>query len=430
MPRRILIAGACALLAAPAAALADGRMIAIGDSIAGATNSYVERHAAALGITDVHKITSGDSTGQALSSDVPQAIALIDDPSDTRVVSVALGGHDYLQHLCANGWNRPDCAFADNIYAILTRLRAALVNDPGDEPLLMFAYYNPASGLGNADERNFDAGFLGRDGRVDLTGHGDDWGSIDVVDWVSCRSGATMVDAYPAFKQGGQALMLDELHPNSAGQQVLAELFEDPSRGTPTGPCPATTPFATTLPGSADGSAHGTVEPRLAPTRWWFEYGPTTAYGAKTAVQTLPASAGIRPVSAVLPAGVHHVRLVAENDVGRFAGNDQVVKAPSMKLWAAFAGRQSVRTLLARGAAVRVWTTGTSVEVRVLTGKGALLKKVVRQVTPRLATTIRVRLDPWAVRIVRRWRDPRLALTVTGRDGLRASPPVRLALVR
>ena len=309
----------------------DDRVVGIGDSIMGLPNSYVDRYAARRGIDDVRKLTSGATAiDLARNADpMPRALKLIDDASDTQAVVVQVGGHDYLRGTtCVGGWNKPGCDYADGLHAVLARLRQALDADPGGEKFLAVAYYNPASGLANDTERVLDVGLRGADGRLDTAAHGDDWGQTDVIAWLGCRDRATFVDPWAAFKAGGQSLMADSLHPNAHGQAILADLLADPATGGPAPSCLPTTPFADTGPSMGDGRAHGVVEPRLAATRWWFEFGPTTAYGQSTPVRELPPSAGSRAVTADLPArppGAFHVRLVAENELGRTAGTDQLV---------------------------------------------------------------------------------------------------------
>jgi hypothetical protein len=279
---------------------------------------------------------------------------------------VQLGGHDFLTGNCKAGWNRPDCNFADGLSSVLSGLRDALDADPGAERFVVVAYYNPASGRGDADERSFDRGLRGSDGRVDAASYGDAWGMTDIIGWLACRHGAALADPWAAFKAGGQSLMADSLHPTAVGQELIAQIVADPRRGGPTPACPETTPFATTESDRGDGRARGMVEPRLARARWWFEFGTSTAYGSASEPQTLPPSAGPRAVAVALPDAwkgrTAHVRLVVENDVGRFAAADQLLAVPDLPtLSATGPARRSRYTLLRRGVPVRIRTTGTAV---------------------------------------------------------------------
>ena len=436
------VAAVCLALAAPAvvtlpATASASRFVAIGDSIAAAQGSYVDRYAARLGIDDVHRLTSGDRASQAVHSVLPAAVALIDDGTDTTVVTVQIGGHDYLTHNCDGGWNRPTCDFADALNALLKRLRTALDADPGPEQFLVVAYYNPASGLGNPTEHMFDVGLRGADGRIDTTAHGDDWGLTDVTGWLACRSGATLVDPWAAFKAGGQSLMADTLHPTPAGQAILADLLGDPSAGGPAPGCPLTPPFAVTGADSGDGRAHGIVEPRLAAARWWFEYGRTPAYGRSTPVEHLPGSAGPRAVAADLPPSEpgtgYHVRLVVENDLGRNTGEDRVVITPGRpRLQASLRGRRLRSVVLAHGVGLRIHSTGRSVRIRGRLRRSHHDPLVLRARLPwtAAATTrnVRVTLTPHGRHLVLHTRRPRLALTLVAEGPGGISRPVRLSL--
>jgi PKD repeat protein len=84
--------------------------------------------------------------------------------------------------------------------------------------------------------------------------------------------------------------------------------------------------------GAARGSTvHGAVDPENRTTDWYFEYGPTGVFGARTPTQTLPAGDGLRQVSADLPGLVagrlYHYRLVASSSVGTTEGEDRVMVA-------------------------------------------------------------------------------------------------------
>jgi hypothetical protein len=89
-----------------------------------------------------------------------------------------------------------------------------------------------------------------------------------------------------------------------------------------------------TLPASAIGetTAHiaGSVNPAGAPIRVHLEYGPTAAYGSRTADQLIPA--GNAPVSfgadlaGLLEHTVLHYRAVVESDFGTVAGQDATLK--------------------------------------------------------------------------------------------------------
>ena len=90
-----------------------------------------------------------------------------------------------------------------------------------------------------------------------------------------------------------------------------------------------TPPLAQTVaPTSLAGAVvvlHGTVDAGHQKTTYWFEVGPTTAYGSTTPPATLD-KRGPVPVMAIvsglLKSGTYHARLVARNDDGLSLGAD------------------------------------------------------------------------------------------------------------
>ncbi len=78
--------------------------------------------------------------------------------------------------------------------------------------------------------------------------------------------------------------------------------------------------------GGAIATLHGTVNPKGLPTDYWFEYGPTEAYGSKTAVVEAGDGEEAVDVEADLtgldPETPYHLRLVAENEIGETQGED------------------------------------------------------------------------------------------------------------
>ena len=80
----------------------------------------------------------------------------------------------------------------------------------------------------------------------------------------------------------------------------------------------------TTSSAQLSGTIDSTV---LHPTTWFFEYGTTTAYGARTADAAAPSPVGDQAVAAsvadLLPFTTYHARLVARNANGTTLGSDQ-----------------------------------------------------------------------------------------------------------
>ncbi len=92
----------------------------------------------------------------------------------------------------------------------------------------------------------------------------------------------------------------------------------------------STAPAATTAPASSVGptaaTLRGTIDPRGQTTTYYFEYGPTSAYGYQTSPQTAAAGASSVQVSATLSSltlgTTYHDRLVAVNAGGVTLGGD------------------------------------------------------------------------------------------------------------
>jgi hypothetical protein len=75
-----------------------------------------------------------------------------------------------------------------------------------------------------------------------------------------------------------------------------------------------------------------TVDPNGRATTWFFEYGTSTSYGAKTATRSAgsgTASAGVSaPVSGLATGRVYHYRIVATSDAGTSRGADRTFTTP------------------------------------------------------------------------------------------------------
>jgi len=244
--------GAAAVVTSPARA--EGTYVALGDSVATPPDSYVHRFFQFLrtaeggGLDTLYNRANGGEDSTTLrTGQLATAIADIDRPSDTKVVTIDIGGND--RFACGGSpptWHLSSCPFAANFDATLADLNAALERDPGSESLIAMAYYNAASGTGTTQEQEYDRGLLGTDLRIECVPSGDPrLGLNDRIICISRSRSALVADVYPAFKLGGQALMSgDGLHPNSQGQAVIAAEF----RKALAKPGPAPTPSAAPKP--------------------------------------------------------------------------------------------------------------------------------------------------------------------------------------
>jgi lysophospholipase L1-like esterase len=248
LARRARLLGAAvltlwALAFPPSASASHALYVALGESIAagvGASSpatSYVGRlysqYQGTLGVDELSNRAQGGASSSSLRYEGQLASALgdIGAASDTRAVTISIGGNDGQALGCSQQWDSPSCPFRANLAAILGELRAGLDADPGDEVFAVMAYFNPASGTGGGLEASFDQGLLGNNLSVGCEDHGPAAGLNDVIYQEAGTYGALVADPYAGFKQGGQALMADLAHPNDAGHAVIAEAFGQASDG-------------------------------------------------------------------------------------------------------------------------------------------------------------------------------------------------------
>ena len=240
------------LVAAPSASAGGGLYVALGDSVAAGSATYVDllfsSYQSTLGVTRLsNRAEGGEDSGSIRRGQLDRALSDINAASDTRAVTIDIGGNDRFD--CADSWD--SCRFRANFAATLSDLKTALITDPGREKFIAMAYYNPASGLGGdqpfSGEAWYDAQLLGSDLTISCqTSAGPDVGINDVIFQEAGRYGAGVANPYPAFKVGGQSFMADSVHPNDAGQAAIADAFLHPSAGCGSPP-PDLTPPETTI---------------------------------------------------------------------------------------------------------------------------------------------------------------------------------------
>jgi hypothetical protein len=90
---------------------------------------------------------------------------------------------------------------------------------------------------------------------------------------------------------------------------------------------PQVTTDAATALSSTGATLNGTVNPNGNATTYYFEYGPTKAYGTKTAVVNAGSGSAKQPVSApvsgLTASTTYHFRVVATNTAGSKTGKDK-----------------------------------------------------------------------------------------------------------
>ncbi|MHB8959483.1 MAG: SGNH/GDSL hydrolase family protein [Candidatus Limnocylindrales bacterium] len=249
-----------AALAAPMAAAEPAtRYIALGDSLAWgdgasdpATTAYVPlladyfagtTHAGAKQMANL--AIRGETTGSLIDRQLAPAVALIDDPAtDTRVVTISIGGNDLLNLInerddpCVVDFGSATCqallasgmvGVQENLPVIFGTLQAALARDPGQEKLFVLLPYNAFSGTGSSFEPIVAGGLRGADGIVDCGALGvvANAGLDDLIGCSGAAMGAIPVDTYPYFE--GRGLELTHIgegfniHPNDAGYALIAK---------------------------------------------------------------------------------------------------------------------------------------------------------------------------------------------------------------
>ena len=113
-------------------------------------------------------------------------------------------------------------------------------------------------------------------------------------------------------------------------------------------------PLATTGAAQVSGTSvvlTGSVDPVGRATEWWFELGPSTAYGTSTVLRSAGSGRGAVAVSETIagltPATEYHVRLVARSSAGTTRGADAVFRTAGLPV----VGRSSASAIsLTRGA--------------------------------------------------------------------------------
>ena len=204
--------------------------IAMGDSLAwgdGASvperNGYVPRLAGYFSGAKnaganqlINMAVRGATTSDLRATQLVDAVTLIADPAtDTRVITISIGGNDLLDLIndpsdpCLVDATSPTCQFllftaisgvATNMPVILGSLQTALLDDPGAESINVLLPYNAFSGTGHPLEALIAAVMLGGDATVDCTVDPFHYGLNDILSCTAQATGAVVVDAYPLFE--------------------------------------------------------------------------------------------------------------------------------------------------------------------------------------------------------------------------------------
>ncbi len=142
---------------------------------------------------------------------------------------------------------------------------------------------------------------------------------------------------------------------------------------------------AQTLPASAVGATaatlNATVQPAGARTRTFFEYGPSTSYGAATAARLVGPASPVtftETLSGLAPSSTLHYRVVVQTDLGRIAGADQVFRTANLAPTLGVSLPNKPRVKARRPATVAATLTlNEPAQVRVTVKRGTKIVRVV-----------------------------------------------------
>ena len=192
--------------------------VALGDSLgtgfgaSSADKGYVgllySEYQTTLGVNQLsNRSVDGETSSSMLTSgQLTAALADINADSDTRAVTIDIGGNDGLGGSCPGAWDESgSCHFRANFAYILGQLQAALDADPGTETFTTMAYYNP--GVGGPMEAYYDPVLFGNNLSVTCSDTSTDVGLNDIIDEEAATLGIPVANPYPAFEQAGQSFM-------------------------------------------------------------------------------------------------------------------------------------------------------------------------------------------------------------------------------
>ena len=222
----------------------QGPYVALGDSLSvGFSASSPEKgyvgvlrsgYQASLGVNQLMDEGEPGASTTTLrdNGQLARGLADINAASDTKAVTIDIGGAEaFFQGPCPGHWDQPNqCPVRANLAYIFGQLKTALAADPGVEPFIVMAYYNPASGKGDSTEASDDTKLLGTNHTVGCADTGAKVGLNDLIYQEAGKLGLPVANPYPAFKQHGQAYMSQtdslHVHPNDAGYAAIAQAFQ------------------------------------------------------------------------------------------------------------------------------------------------------------------------------------------------------------
>ena len=230
--------------------------IALGDSVAVGEGATVPDQLGYVGIFERfyranHRETerfanlavSGESSFTFLGDQMARTLETIHDSSTkVQVITLTIGANDFLPLLrtepCTSNPVGVPCrlavanaltAFAGSYLVILSQLRIALAQDPGEGRILVTTYYNPFDGTNDPLEAPVDTALLGSDSAIDCAANPGNPAKMGLNDIIACFGGLVgveIVDIYPQFNDAAPALTHiaeGDIHPNDDGHRAIAD---------------------------------------------------------------------------------------------------------------------------------------------------------------------------------------------------------------
>jgi lysophospholipase L1-like esterase len=217
-----------------------GLYVALGDSITRGVccgqptdpaQTYVGRvyahYRTTLGVTEESNLAKDGESAASIrtSGQLTSALAAINAPTNTRVVTIGIGGYEMAFGGCAFGADPCAATLRTNVAATLADLQHALAGDPGDEVFTVLAYPNVGLALGQGPATEIKE--LGSDHVIACTGTGAQLGLDDVLAQEAAAHGALLANPYATFTaasiSSGDTSF--HLHPNATGHQQIADAF-------------------------------------------------------------------------------------------------------------------------------------------------------------------------------------------------------------
>lgn len=256
----VAVAGLIPATTATAVSPPSTQYVALGDSFAQGIGSPVPKHTGYVAQVEnryFHNFYAGSDETLNLAADqsdtttstlisggqLANAVtAIIDSNTDTKLVTLMIGGNDLLRLLrsgpCSIDPSGATCqalvvaaisGAAANYPMILGTLAAAVAGEPGDTTVVVTTYYNPFDGTGSPFEGPVEFALLGFDGIIDCFAAAVNPFNAGLNDVIACTAGAfgmTVVDLHPLFE--GRTLELthigaSDVHPNHKGHRVIAD---------------------------------------------------------------------------------------------------------------------------------------------------------------------------------------------------------------